>query len=174
MRRFELFRTEDVSGSSGTGVVAQGATAPNGWAVMFWEDSVKIFPDTETMMKVHGHEGRTTLRWIDPDPSEKPERKWAKGPLPKKAGVYLLRKYSSARPVFVYVGPVPEGTFVDSLNEILLNSEDEDHTPESLLENVEEWASDCVDWTVDFGKTDPPSYFSVSEIHEGEWSLFSE
>lgn len=78
-RRFELIRTEDVSGTSGTGVVATGVAYPDGAVHMQWRNgenesleieengcSFKPAPTgVEATKAIHGHEGRTELRWID-------------------------------------------------------------------------------------------------------------
>ena len=72
MRRFELHRDEDVSGVSGTGVVAEGVafsddTVALRWASE-WPTSV-VFHDrgTESLEAVHGHSGRTRIVWLDPE-----------------------------------------------------------------------------------------------------------
>ena len=78
-RRFELVRTEDESGVSGTGVVAVGVAYPDGAVHMQWRNSknddldtdsngcaFKPAPDgVEATVEIHGHDGRTELRWID-------------------------------------------------------------------------------------------------------------
>lgn len=78
-RRFELVRSEDVSGASGTGVVAVGVEFPSGAVVFEWLNdsnprldtaqnglSVKPGPDGfEDTIEVHGHDGRTTIRYVD-------------------------------------------------------------------------------------------------------------
>jgi len=66
IHRFFLVRHEDVSGSSGIGIVARGVVrSPDGSVVLFFADSIKIFKSVELMMKVHGHEGRTVFHWQD-------------------------------------------------------------------------------------------------------------
>jgi hypothetical protein len=70
MRRFILLRVEDVSGSSGTGKVAEGVQASNGWVVVFFADSFKFFPDIDTLMRVHSHGGRTRFHWQDGERGE--------------------------------------------------------------------------------------------------------
>lgn len=72
MRRFELHRDEDVSGVSGTGVVAEGAVFTDGTAVLRWTGgwpSSVVWHDrgVESVLHVHGHDGRTRLIWIDTD-----------------------------------------------------------------------------------------------------------
>lgn len=74
MRRFELHRDEDVSGVSGTGVVAEGVAFSNDGPVALrwtsnWPTSV-VFHDKgiESLEAVHGHNGRTRIVWIDEEP----------------------------------------------------------------------------------------------------------
>ena len=71
MRRFELHRDEDVSGVSGTGVVAEGVAFSNDGPVALrwtseWPTSV-VFHDrgVESLEAVHGHNGRTRIVWLD-------------------------------------------------------------------------------------------------------------
>lgn len=78
-RRFELVRTEDVSGTSGTGVVATGVEYPNGAVHMMWYNgsneelevdgngfSFKPAPNgIKSTEIIHGHEGRTEVQFID-------------------------------------------------------------------------------------------------------------
>ncbi|WP_082224516.1 hypothetical protein [Halolamina rubra] len=73
-RRFELVRDEDVSGTSGTGVVANGVLfpEPNGRAVLGWDtdvNSVAVYDSIEELEEIHGHEGRTRVEFVDDDPS---------------------------------------------------------------------------------------------------------
>jgi hypothetical protein len=68
VRRFQLERLVDVSGVSGTGVVAYGAQAPDGTCVLWWEsalESIGIYPDMETLLAIHGHQGTTQAMYID-------------------------------------------------------------------------------------------------------------
>lgn len=63
-RRFHLERKEDVSGSSGTGVVAQGCQFANGQAVMTWLTpltSVCVYHSLDVLEQIHGHEGKTVV-----------------------------------------------------------------------------------------------------------------
>ena len=78
-RRFELVRTEDVSGTSGTGVVAVGVEYPDGAVHMMWrneenedldieENGMALKPaptGAKATEEIHGHDGRTEVRWID-------------------------------------------------------------------------------------------------------------
>ncbi|UQN06776.1 hypothetical protein [Deinococcus sp. QL22] len=74
MQRFQLVRREDVSGRSGTGVVAEGVIFSDGTAVMRWNVapySLAIYSNMDDLIQVHGHEGRTVIQVIDqPIPPE--------------------------------------------------------------------------------------------------------
>lgn len=68
MRNFYLARIEDVSGSSGTGLVAQGVQLDNGICIMSWLTEItsfKVFMSIEDLDLVHSHEGRTRIVWQD-------------------------------------------------------------------------------------------------------------
>jgi hypothetical protein len=68
MRRFVLDREEDVSGISGVGVVAEGVQFTDGTAVLRWTvgpGSTAIYNSVEELMEIHGHDGKTLLRWVD-------------------------------------------------------------------------------------------------------------
>ena len=68
MRRFHLVRTEDISGISGTGVIAEGIEFDNGSVAMCWLTKyhiVEMAPNVHTIVAVHGHGGRTVVEWID-------------------------------------------------------------------------------------------------------------
>ena len=70
MRRFQLHRHADVSGVSGTGVVAEGVAFTDGTTVIRWlsdTPSTVLWPSIDAAMRVHGHGGATELRWLDPD-----------------------------------------------------------------------------------------------------------
>ncbi|MGW7685585.1 hypothetical protein ACWGID_32885 [Kribbella sp. NPDC054772] len=68
-RRFQLHRRVDVSGVSGTGVIAEGVewsdrTVALRWGGKYptttvWQDGV------EALLAIHGHSGSTTIRWLD-------------------------------------------------------------------------------------------------------------
>ena len=68
-RRFELHRDTDVSGVSGTGVVAEGAQFTDGPAVVRWivgeHRSTVVWPDVAAVEAIHGHNGATRIVWID-------------------------------------------------------------------------------------------------------------
>jgi hypothetical protein len=68
-RRFELVREEDETGVSGTGVVAYGVVFPDGNAVLRWDTKVNstVFYDSLADLEtIHGHGGKTVVRWLDP------------------------------------------------------------------------------------------------------------
>lgn len=80
MRRFYLQRDVDVSGVSGTGVVAEGVMFvssvepvlsggyPDGKVVIHWlgeHQSIVIWDSLEAAIMVHGHVGSTKFVWID-------------------------------------------------------------------------------------------------------------
>ena len=69
-RRFRLVRHEDVSGVSGTGVVAHGAQFPDGtvalrWAVPGMPATWNLFDSIEQVELLNGHQGKTEVEWID-------------------------------------------------------------------------------------------------------------
>ena len=64
MRVFHLVRHEDISGVSGTGVVAQVVEFSNGRAVVNWTrppHATTVYLSLEDLMSVHGHGGATKL-----------------------------------------------------------------------------------------------------------------
>jgi ATP-dependent Clp protease ATP-binding subunit ClpA len=69
MRRFVLQRSEDVSGVSGIGTVAEGAQFSDLKVVVRWisgdHRSTVVWDDIESVLAIHGHDGRTVVRWLD-------------------------------------------------------------------------------------------------------------
>lgn len=68
MRRFVLRRDVDVSGVSGTGVVAQGVEFDDGTVAMRWltaHRSTVFWADIVDAMTVHGHDDASKLIWLD-------------------------------------------------------------------------------------------------------------
>ena len=68
MRRFHLFRSEDVSGVSGVGRIAEGVVFHDGQVALSWFGqfhTIEISPNIETVERIHGHEGRTVVEWED-------------------------------------------------------------------------------------------------------------
>lgn len=75
MRRFHLVRTVDISGVSGTGVVAEGVQFLDGTVVYKWRprtpggpSQVAVWESIEDCIAVHGHGGATTVHWLDDEP----------------------------------------------------------------------------------------------------------
>jgi len=68
MRLFFLVRHKDISGVSGTGVVAEGVVFSDGVTVLRWlgsaHPSTNIYEDIEDLQRVHGHDGLTEVRFI--------------------------------------------------------------------------------------------------------------
>ena len=83
MRTFHVYREEDVSGVSGTGVIAEGVLFSNGKVVVNWISMHKITEFSDSMAEwqaVHGHEGKTQVVWDDEKPevaeaTEEPKKK---------------------------------------------------------------------------------------------------
>ena len=69
-RRFKLVRYTDVSGVSGTGVVAEGVEWSDGAVALHWRG---LHPTTvvweggsiDDVLAVHGHNGATAIIWDD-------------------------------------------------------------------------------------------------------------
>jgi hypothetical protein len=67
-RPFLLFRIRDVSGTSGTGVVAWGTQFPDGAAALRWNGehpSTAAWPSVDDILAVHGHQGASVIKWLD-------------------------------------------------------------------------------------------------------------
>ena len=70
MKTFRLLRHEDETGLSGTGYVAEGVQFTDGTVALRWltdTPTTEILPTLEVVMKLHGHEGKTALRFTSPD-----------------------------------------------------------------------------------------------------------
>lgn len=68
MRLFELHRSEDVSGSSGTGIVAEGVIFTDGRVAMRWLTppcSTQNYDSIHDLERIHSHEGRTRVVVLD-------------------------------------------------------------------------------------------------------------
>ena len=65
-RRIHLYRHEDISGCSGTGVVATGVKL-GPICILRWRaglighSTVTIYPSLQAIVAIHGHDGRTQL-----------------------------------------------------------------------------------------------------------------
>ncbi|MFC0628317.1 hypothetical protein [Kribbella deserti] len=67
-RIFELVRHADVSGVSGTGVVAEGCVFTDGSVALRWRGdnpATAVWPDLDSVLAVHGHHGATEVNWLD-------------------------------------------------------------------------------------------------------------
>jgi hypothetical protein len=68
VRRFLLVRLEDHSGVSGTGVVAEGVQFSTGKCIIAWISeypSYALYDSIDVLEKIHGHDGRTKVHWMD-------------------------------------------------------------------------------------------------------------
>lgn len=67
-RVFDLYRHRDVTGKSGTGVVACGVEWPDSTAALRWmtehQTTVHWDEGVAGILAVHGHDGATELRWL--------------------------------------------------------------------------------------------------------------
>lgn len=66
-RLFELHRSVDESGVSGTGVVAEGACFSDGVCAMRWKTgtaSTAVYDSPEDLIAIHGHGGATQMVWL--------------------------------------------------------------------------------------------------------------
>ena len=67
-RRFVLVRKVDVSGISGTGLVAEGVQFTDGTCAIRWRGarrSTVLWNSIEDVEAIHGHEGATVIEWVD-------------------------------------------------------------------------------------------------------------
>jgi len=65
-RLFQLERDVDVSGISGTGVVAEGVEFTDGTCVIRWRgdrQSTVVWPSVQDVEAIHGHGGATRIVW---------------------------------------------------------------------------------------------------------------
>jgi len=63
-RLFVLERSEDVSGTSGLGVVAEGVEWSNGTCSLHWlsqHEVVSYYANVKVVEAIHGHDGRTKV-----------------------------------------------------------------------------------------------------------------
>lgn len=75
-RRFHLQRDRDVSGVSGTGVVALGVLWPDQTASVRWlgdRPSIVFWDDMADAVAVHGHGGATRIVWTDEECADREE-----------------------------------------------------------------------------------------------------
>lgn len=67
-RRFVLDRKEDITGTSGTGVVAEGVMFSGGKVALHWFShygAVNVYDSIEVVRVLHGHGGNTSIVWMD-------------------------------------------------------------------------------------------------------------
>jgi hypothetical protein len=71
-KRFILYRREDETGASGTGVVATGVVWPDGHAALRWKaddhqavSSTSVWTSVADMLQVHGHGGLSKIFYLD-------------------------------------------------------------------------------------------------------------
>lgn len=70
IKRFELHRDQDISGVSGSGVVAEGVQFSDGHICLQWMGrwpTSVVWHDKgiESVEAVHGHNGATRIVWLD-------------------------------------------------------------------------------------------------------------
>lgn len=66
MKTFALHRNEDVSGTSGTGKVAQGVEFDDGTVALRWLTryrSTAFYANAGDLETIHGHDGKTRVVW---------------------------------------------------------------------------------------------------------------
>ena len=64
---FVLQRSEDVSGTSGTGIVAEGVEFSDGTCVLHWISqlhSIEICGNMHVVEAIHSHEGKTKVVYL--------------------------------------------------------------------------------------------------------------
>lgn len=84
IKEFFLERKEDESGVSGTGRVARGVQLPSGKVVLEWTTarapvSQAFYESVEELLAIHGHEGKTLLKWANKQESQFCESSYRKG-----------------------------------------------------------------------------------------------
>lgn len=68
LKIFFLERSQDVSGISGVGIIAEGCLFDSGEAVVHWfgaHASINIYKSIDDILFVHGHNGSTKLIFKD-------------------------------------------------------------------------------------------------------------
>lgn len=67
-RRFVLNRHHDITGTSGTGIVAEGVVFSCGKVALTWFShygAVNNYDTIEVVKVLHGHDGNTRIEWLD-------------------------------------------------------------------------------------------------------------
>ena len=111
MRSFHLVCTEDVSGVSGIGVVAEGIQFSTGKCVLAWvtkHRSVGLYDSIEELEAIHGHDGRTSIEWCNPECQDDVESAYIVDP-----EVLIGGKGLSHTDYRYSLTPLPEGTVVE-------------------------------------------------------------
>jgi hypothetical protein len=68
VRDFVLIREKDISGCSGTGVVAEGVIFTDGQAILKWlrePFALGIYGSLDELLAIHGHEGNTWIEFVE-------------------------------------------------------------------------------------------------------------
>lgn len=68
IRRFIMIRSKDLTGISGTGVVAEGAVFSDGLSILRWLRSpfaLGVYPSLDDLITVHGHGGASQVVFMD-------------------------------------------------------------------------------------------------------------
>lgn len=68
LRRFVFQRATDVSGTSGTGIVAEGVQFTDGTVAVRWRSFISshvIYPNAQAAEAIHSHGGSTKMVWLD-------------------------------------------------------------------------------------------------------------
>lgn len=61
-------RQTDISGVSGTGTIVEGIEFSDGRVVLRWlvePSSIAMYASITDVQAIHGHDGATTVRWVD-------------------------------------------------------------------------------------------------------------
>lgn len=69
-KRFILNRLQDATGTSGTGIVAEGVVFSGGKVALTWFShygAVNVYDSMEVVKVLHGHNGMTLIEFIDND-----------------------------------------------------------------------------------------------------------
>ena len=67
LRLFALNRQQDVTGVSGSGIVAHGVQLADGTVVLRWMGtyaSTVVWDSLDAAMAIHGHDGKTRVIWL--------------------------------------------------------------------------------------------------------------
>lgn len=71
-KTFRLVRTQDISGVSGVGIVAQGVEWYNGRVTIAWLGSFPTIEHADNLHQIeelHGHDGSTKIEWDQSHPT---------------------------------------------------------------------------------------------------------